>query len=161
MRLRNWKQYRPTSLPDAIRACKDYALEKKGLSVARICVFLCTNEDTFYKWASTDRMPALVIPQFELICGCHYVSDFLSAHAGRIVIPMPKGQKATESALLAVNQACADAVSTLAKFYANPASVDTGALLAQLRQHLEQVAFHHGNVQRYHQPELEGFSHDD
>ncbi len=52
-------------------------------------------------------------------------------------------------------------MSNLAKFYADASTVDTAELLAQLQGHLEQVAFHYGNVQRYHQPELEGFSHDD
>lgn len=62
--------------------------------------------------------------------------------------------------------ACAATATTLLSRWASkaarsPASVDTAELLAQLQGHLEQVAFHYGNVQRYHQPELEGFSHDD
>lgn len=154
MVLRNWKSFRPCSLPDAIRACKDFALEKKRLTVPRICTLLAINEDTFYKWASTGRMPAMLIPQFELVCGCHFVSDFLAANAGRIVLPMPKGRKATDAELLAVNESCSSAMSSLAKFYADPTTVDTAELLHQLQQHLEQVAFHHGNVTRFHQPDL-------
>lgn len=154
MVLRNWKSYRPSSLPDAIRACKDYALEKKRLTVPRICTLLAVNEDTFYKWASTGRMPAIVVPQFELVCDCHFVSDFLAVNAGRIVLPMPKGRKATDAELLAVNESCSAAMSNLAKFYADASTVDTAELLAQLQGHLEQVAFHHGNVTRFHQPEL-------
>ena len=154
MVLRNWKTYRPVSLADAIRACKDYALEKRRLTVPRICTLLGTNEDTLYKWMSTGRMPAAVIPQFEMVCDAHFVSDFLAANAGRLVIPMPKGRKATDAELLQVTADCTNAAQMLAQFYADPASVDTAALLDKLHHHLEQVAFHHGNVARFHQPDL-------
>lgn len=154
---RNWKTYTPGSLPDAIRACKDFALDKnKQLSVLRICTLLATNEDTLYKWMSTGRMPATVIPQYELICGCHFVSDFLATNAGRLVIPMPKGRKATDADLLQLASDGTAVAKTLGEFYANPSQVDTAELVGKLTRHIEQVAFHHGNVQRYQQPELEG-----
>lgn len=154
MVIRNWKNYRPSSMQDAIRACKDFALEKKRLSVSGICTLLATNEDTLYKWMSTGRMPVCVVPQFEMVCGTHFVSDFLSASAGRLVLPMPKGRKPTDAELMAVNSNWANAMTGLAKFYADPTSVDTTVLLSQLRGHLEEVTFHHTNVARFEQPEL-------
>lgn len=33
---RNWKRYVPSSTLDAIRACKDFAIERGNLSVERI-----------------------------------------------------------------------------------------------------------------------------
>ena len=36
-----------------------------------------------------------------------------------------------------------------------PAQADPEATLAALRQHLEQVAYHHANVSAYQEPQLE------
>ncbi|MCD2164675.1 hypothetical protein [Comamonas koreensis] len=46
-------------------------------------------------------------------------------------------------------------MTQLAAFYANPGSSDTEALLESLRLHMEAVAYHHNNVARYSEPELE------
>ena len=36
MSRRNWKRVQPGNLRDALRLCKDFALERKNLSVERI-----------------------------------------------------------------------------------------------------------------------------
>lgn len=152
---RNWKRFRPNSLTDALRGCKDYALEKRGLSVARIADLMGASEDSLYGWLSKGRMPAVLIPTFELACGANFVSDWLAASAGRMVIPMPKGTKVNQEELLQITSDCSAAMTQLAAFYANPASVDTQDLLEQLQRHLEQVAFQHHNVGLFRTPELE------
>lgn len=153
---RNWKRFRPNSLTEALRGCKDYALEKRQLSVPRIADLLGgVSEDSLYGWLSKGRMPAALIPTFELVCGAHFVSDWLAASAGRMVIPMPKGRKVNDSELLQITADCTAAMTQLAAFYANPSAVDTEALLELLHRHLEQVAFQHHNVGQFKNPELE------
>ena len=152
---RNWKKHRSSSLLEALRDCKDFALQRKQLSVERIATLMGTSIDSIYKWLATGRMPVNLIPVYELACGCHFVTDFLSAGANRLVIPIPTGRKALAHELPQINVDCAAAVQQLTAFYAAPANCDTEALLDCLRAHLEQVAFHHRNVGRYEAPELD------
>ena len=154
---RNWKRFRPNSLTEALRGCKDYALAtKRQMSVARIAELMGgVTEESLYGWLAKGRMPAVLIPTFEMVCGAHFVSDWLAASAGRMVIPMPKGHKVSEAELLQINADCTAAMSQLAAFYADPSKVDTAELLELLQRHLEQVAFQHHNVGQYIAPQLE------
>lgn len=151
----NWKKVRATSLLHALRLCKEYAQAQKNLSVPRIADQMGKTEDSLYKWLANGTMPAILVPTYELVCGCHYVTDWYAATAGRLVIPMPKGRKATEQDLLQVNNECTSAMQQLASFYTDPARCNTAELLEALQRHLEQVAYHHNNVARYSEPELE------
>lgn len=151
-----WKpNQRPTSATHAARLCKDHAAVKLNLSVERIADLMGVTHDTLYKWLSTGRMPLILIPAFELACGCSYVSEWLSTSAGKLVIAMPKGRKCTDADVMQVNSSCATALQLLTSFYANPAEADTDATLAAMRSHMEQVAYHHANVAGYTNPELE------
>ena len=156
MTRRNWKKFRANNLRDAMRGCKDYALEKRQLSVARIAELMGdVTEDSLYGWLSKGRMPVSLVPTFEHVCGANFVTDWLAASAGRMVIAMPKGHKVTEAELLQINADCTAAMSQLAAFYADPSKVDTAELMELLQRHLEQVAFQHRNVGRYEAPELD------
>lgn len=104
---------------------------------------------------ATGRIPGILIPTFEMACGAHFISDWLATSAGRMVIPMPTGRKATEAELLQISEDCAASMRKLAAFYADPSKADTTELMELLQRHLEQVAFHHHNVGRYQTPELE------
>ena len=152
---RDWKRLRASSLVHAMRLCKEYAQAKHNLSVERIADRMGATHDSLYKWLATGRMPAILIPAYELACGCHYISDWLAASAGRLVMPMPTGRKAEGTELLDMNSSCAAALQLLTAFYQAPTEADTEATLAALRLHLEQVAYHHHNVAQYATPELE------
>lgn len=149
------KRQRANSLVHAMRLCKEYAQVKRHLSVERIADRMGTTHDSLYKWLATGRMPAILIPAFELACGCHYVSEWLAASADRLVVDMPTGRKAEGTELLDMNSSCAAALQLLTQFYAAPHAADPEATLAALRLHLEQVAYHHHNVATYATPELE------
>ncbi|BEU96591.1 hypothetical protein ACDW_22960 [Acidovorax sp. DW039] len=139
----------------ALRLCKEEAQSKRHLSVERIADRMGVTHDSLYKWLATGRMPGILLPAYELACGCHYASEWLAASSGRLVVPMPTGRKAEGSELLDMNSSCAAALQLLTTFYATPQKADAEATLAALRQHLEQVAFHHHNVAQYATPELE------
>ena len=155
MSRRNWKRVRPTSLIEALRLCKEFAQERHNLSVERIADRMGVTHDSLYKWLATGRMPAILIPAYELACGCHYVSEWLAASGGSLVVQMPTGRKADGTELLDMNSSCAAALQLLTAFYAAPQATCPEATLAALRQHMEQVAFHHNNVAQYATPELE------
>lgn len=155
MSRRNWKQQRANSLVHALRLCKEFAQERHNLSVERIADRMGVTHDSLYKWLGTGRMPANLVPTYEMVCGCHFVTDWYAGAAGRLVVPMPTGRTVAEPELLAVNSSCAAALALLTKFYADPTSTDPDATLDALRVHLEQVAFHHHNVARYAAPQLE------
>ena len=153
---RNWKRFRASNLREAMRACKDFALERKKLSVARIAELMGdVTADTLYGWLSKGRMPVSLVRSFEHVCGANFVTEWLAASAGCLVIAMPKGQKAHAAELHQITEDCSKAVSQLAAFYADPSKVDTAELMELLQRHLEQVAFQHHNVGQYIAPELE------
>ena len=150
MSKRDWKRVRPNSLVHALRLCKEFAQDRKHLSVERIADVMGVTHDSLYKWLATGRMPACLIPTYELACGCSFVSTWLAAGSGRIVIDLPKGHSAD---LAEMPASFGTALKLLADFYAGKAdSVDTQAAL---KTHLEQVAWHHHNVASHANPELE------
>ena len=151
----NWKKVRATSLVDALRLCKDFALANRSMSVARIANAMGKEEHNVYKWLSNGTMPAILVPTYELVCGCNYVTDWYAATANRLVVPMPKGRKASEQDLHQISNGCTAAIAQLSAFYKDPNACDTTALLDSMRQHMEEFAYHHNNVARYSEPELE------
>lgn len=155
MTRRNWKRVRPRSMTEALRLCKEFAQERHNLSVERIADRMGVTHDSLYKWLATGRLPAILIPAYEHVCGCSFVSEWLAVSAGKLVIDMPTGSKGTPEALMEVNTSCAAALQLLTAFYAAPKGADTEATLAALRTHMEQVAFHHHNVASYATPELD------
>ena len=155
MTRRVWKNVRPNSLVQALRLCREFAQDRHNLSVERIADRMGVTHDSLYKWLATGRMPAILIPAYEHACGTSFVSVWLATSANKLVIDMPTGRKADGTELLDMNSSCAAALQLLTAFYAAPQATCPEATLAALRQHMEQVAFHHNNVAQYATPELE------
>ena len=155
MTRRNWKLARPNSAIDALRLCKEYAQEKKNLSIERIADRMGVSHDSLYKWLATGRLPAILIPAYEHACGASFASVWLATSANKLVIDMPTGRKADGTEPIDMNSSCAAALQLLTAFFAAPHAADLEATLHALRQHMEQVAFHHNNVAQYATPELE------
>jgi hypothetical protein len=155
MTRRNWKLVRPNSAIDALRLCKEYAQEKKNLSIERIADRMGVTHDSLYKWLALGKLPFISLTAYEHACGCHFASEWAAASAGRVVIDMPTGRKVSEADLVSMNTSCAASMELLTKYYANPVSADKEATLSALRTHMEHVAFHQASVQTYTTPELE------
>lgn len=152
---RNWKRVHPISMIEALRLCKDYAQEKHNLSIERIADRMGVSHDSLYKWLSTGRLPAILIPPFEHACGCHFASEWLVASAGKLVVGMPSWRTVTQSDMVELNSCFAAALQLLTDFYGAPATADVAATLAALTSHLQQVAWHHANVSQHTTPELD------
>jgi len=150
---RNWKRVQPSSLRDALRLCKDHALEKRNYSVERIADLMDVTADLLYKWLSNGRMPASSVPAYEHICGINFVSRWLAASEGYLVIQAPSGRSATAEDMHVLQELLNAATGQLLQFYAGRAEAD--AVLAAIQQGMEGLAWHKGNVQKHLQPEFE------
>lgn len=156
MNIKRWKSYQPTSLRDALHACKEVARLRLNLSVERIAERMGLEDHwVLYKWVANGRMPAVLLTAYEHACGCDYVTRWMAATAGKLLVDIPKGLAPQPADLPAMNTNFAQAYQLLADFYAAESPPDTAAILEALRRHMEQVAYHHKNVAAYATPELD------
>ncbi len=154
MSRRNWKRIQPTSLRHALELCKDFAKERHNLSVERIAERMgLTDHWTVYKWIQTGRIPANMIRPYETACGIDYVTRWLAASSGRLLIDIPTGRKADAADMQALQELLNTAVGQLLQFYGGKA--EAGDTLAAIQQAMEGLAWHRGNVQKHAQPELD------
>ncbi len=150
---RNWKRVQPNSLRDAMRLCKDHALEKKNYTVERIADLMSVTDDLLYKWLANGRMPAACIPAYEHICGINFVTRWLAASTGNLMIAIPSGRSGKAADMQELQELLNTAVGRLLQFYAN--KVDAESALASIQQGMEGLAWHRANVQKHLQPEFE------
>ena len=155
MTRRVWKNVRPNSLLQALRFCKEFAQDRHNLSVERIADRMGVTHDSLYKWLATGRLPAILLPTYEMACGCHFASHWYAVNAGKLVIDMPTGRTAAPADMVEFNSGFAAALQLLSDFYAHPGQADPTETLAALTAHLQQVAYHQANVQQHATPELE------
>lgn len=150
---RTWKRIQPNSLRDAMRLCKDYAHEKKNYSVERIADLMGITADLLYKWLANGRMPAASIPLYEHVCGINFVTRWLAASAGHLMIEVPTGRAATPTDIQALQELLNTAVGQLLQFHSGKA--EAADALAAIQQGMEGLAWHKGNVEKHLQPEFE------
>lgn len=95
MKRRNWKNAQPTNLRQALEWCKDHGRERRRLSVERIAEQMgLPDHSALYKWLVNGRMPAVLIPAYEQVCGINLVSRWLAASAGKVLIDIPPAASA-------------------------------------------------------------------
>lgn len=152
MSRRNWKRIQPHSLRDALRLCKDHALDKKNYSVERIADLMGITADLLYKWLANGRMPATSIPAYEHICGINFVTRWLAASTGHLMIAIPTGRNASAQDIQQLQEVLNTAVGKLLQFHGGKAEAD--ATLAAIQQGMEGLAWHKGNVEKHLQPEF-------
>ena len=150
---RDWKRIQPNSLITALRLCKDYAIERKRLSVERIADLMGVTHDSLYKWLSTGRMPALLIPVYENTCGIQFVTKWLAASSGKLIIDIPTGKTASVDETQALQGNLTLAVSSLIQFYQGTEGAES--TLAAIQTALEDLAGHRSNVSTFETPQLD------
>ena len=86
----------------------------------------------------------------------HYIigeKSGLAASGHRLVIDIPTGRKATGQEIQALQEGLTAAVGLLLRFYDGRA--DRQETASALLEAIEALAWHHGNVQRNDEPELD------
>lgn len=154
MKRTNWKRLQPTSLRQALEWCKEHAREKRNLSIEGIAAKMgLADHWTLYKWINTGRIPAVMIAPYEAVCGIDFVTRWLAANAGKLIVDIPTGKKAKPEDMVNLQELLNSAVGSLLVFYAGKAeATDT---LAAIQHGMEAMAWHRTNVQKHAQPELE------
>ena len=154
MKRRNWKGVQPTSLRKALELCKDHAQDMRRLSVERIAERMGEESHwTVYGWLRDGSIPARKIVAYEHACGCNYVTRWLAAAEGNLLVPIPTGRTVEGEGVMGMHKSFSVAMEHLVQFYAGRAQAED--TLAALTTLMEDVAWHHGNVGQYHQPALE------
>jgi hypothetical protein len=150
---RNWKRVQPGNLRDALRLCKDHALDRKNFSVERIADLMGITADLLYKWLAKGSMPLSSLQAYEHICGINFASRWLAASEGCLVIQAPTGRNAGADDMHALQELLNTAAGQLLQFYSGKAEPE--AVLAGIQQAMEGLAWHKGNVQKHQQPEFQ------
>lgn len=155
MNRRNWKRVHATSTIESLRLCKEYALEKKNLSIERIADRMGVSHDSLYKWLANGSLPLIKLPAYELACGCHFASEFQAITSGKVLVNVPTGRSGQLASMVELNTGFAEALQLLTNYYANPVKTDPAETLAALNNHMSEVAFHRENVAHCTTPELD------
>lgn len=151
---RNWKKVRPTSLLHSLELCTDHGRETRNYSVERIAEAMCEKtHHTIYKYLESGAMPLIKLRAFEDACGATFVTRWLAASAGLLVIDVPTGRSAGSQDVLTLQEILNDAVGALLAFYAGKVSEEE--VLARITAGMEGLAFQRENVRKFVQPELE------
>lgn len=154
MGVRNWKRFRPRSLPEAMEACLEFAREKHHLSVDQIADLMSLpNKWNLYKWVEGGNMPLIRLRAFEAACRCDFVSRWYAHSSGKLLIAIPPGKPATAADINDLQGLLTSAVGELLQFAAGKA--EAPATLAAIQAAMEGLAWHHGNVEKHQQPELD------
>lgn len=151
-----WSRMQPSSLRHAMGLCKDHAQAVHNRSVERIADLMgLADHWALYKWLQNGRMPACLIRPYEGACGIDFMTRWLSASAGKLLVCMPTGKHTTPADMVELNSHFASALQLLTNFYADPTRADPAATVQALHVHLQQVAYHERNVAAYAAPELD------
>lgn len=154
MDIQIWNGIRPLNLRHAMELAKDYAREEHNLSVERIAERMGQADHwTLYKWFQNGRMPITLVPAFEVACGIDYVTRWLAASSGRLLIAIPTGRHASAQDMHALQEVLHLASGQLLQFYSGKAKADAALTAIQLA--MEGLAWHRGNIEKHMQPELE------
>ena len=152
--MRNWKRQQPNSLRHALELCKDHAREKLNRSVEKIADEMgLADHWILYKFLQNGRLPATLIRPFENACGTDYLSRWIAASSGKLLVDIPTGRRLTAADVASLHNGFGMALQLLTEFYGGKA--DPEATLAALTSHLDDIAWHRGNVAQFATPELD------
>jgi hypothetical protein len=155
VRRRNWKHAQPSCLRQALEWSIEFARERHNLSVERIAERMGLDSHwTLYKWVNNGRIPAVMIPTFEHVCGINLVSRWLASTAGKLLIDLPTGRNCSSQDVQLLQSVLHDATGALLAFYAGKTD-DIDQTLAALQVGLEVLAWHRGNVSQHQHPQFD------
>lgn len=152
MRRRAWSTWQPTSLQDAVEGCLGFALDKHRRSVDQVADLVGESKWTLYKWVQSGGIPAKKIAGFEHACGVQFVTRYLAASSGSLLIRFPTGRLASPSDIAGLQAACTSAVAALIEFVAG--KLGTHETHDALTAAMAALAQERAHVDRHDNPEL-------
>lgn len=151
---RQWKRVQPSTLRDALKLCQQHGKERHNRGIEGIAALMGLEDHwALYKWIANGRMPAVMIPAFEQVCGINLVSRWLAASSGKVLIDVPTGRSSNPQDIQSLQAVLHEATGALMAFYSD--DQEASATLAAIQAGLEELAWHRGNVQQHAQPQLE------
>lgn len=149
----NWKKAQAKSLIEALELCKNFAREKKKLSIEQIAELMGVGDEALRKWIRYGTMPINKVPSYEMVCGCTYVSAYQAARDGKLLIEIPTGRQVNAVDVLEMQNTFNHAIGLLMKVASGDAEVDE--TVAALTSTMCDIAYHRENVQKATAPELD------
>lgn len=151
----NWKKAKARNLEEAFRLCKDYAefANSNRLNIERLAELMGDGDETLRKWIRKATMPTHKIPSFEHACGCSYVSDYLAARTGKMLIDIPTGRKLKSTDVLQTQRMFNKSMELLIEFASGESTAEETS--AALHASMCDLAYHNENVQKLKSPELD------
>lgn len=148
-----WKRLQPISLRHALELCKDYARAQRNMSVERIAdVMGITDHWVIYKWFQTGRIPANLIHPYENACGINYVSRWIAASSGHLLVLIPSGRGLKATDVVELHNGFGKALQLLTDLYSGKSNPQE--TLDSLSAHMNDIAWHRANVAQFMTPEL-------
>lgn len=149
-----WKRVRPTSLRHAMELCLEHGRVERNLSVERAADLMgITSRWTLYKWLESGKLPTNMVLPFEHVCGIDYITRYLANAHHKLVIDIPRGQRASDTELAELHQACADCIAALVRCY--QAGADESTAVEGIDTLLGRLVWHRENLAKLAQPELD------
>lgn len=134
--------------------CLAHGREVHNLSVERVADRMgVPSHWALYKWMENGRMPALLIRPFEAATGADYVTRWLAASDHKVLVDIPTGRAATEMSTAELQAAMAESIRLLLGYYADGG--DPAKVLDAVRGAIAGLGWHHANVERSIEPELD------
>ena len=149
----NWKKAKANSLTDAFDLCKRYAKERKNLSIEQIAELMGVGDESLRKWVRNATMPINNLASFEMTCGCRYVSGYLAARDGKLLIDIPAGKQVKPVEFIEMQNTFNHAVGKLMQVATGKAEVSE--TVAAITSSMCDLAYHRENVQKQKTPELD------
>ncbi len=144
----------PGNLRLALELCKEHARERHNLSVERVAAKMGVADHwSVYKWIQTGRIPANLIVPFESACGIDFVTRWLAASSGKLVVDVPTGRSLKPEDVVGLHNGFGVALQLLTDFYAGKASPQE--TIEALSAHMADIAWHRANVAQHREPELD------
>ncbi|MFK5892860.1 MAG: hypothetical protein QM504_06540 [Pseudomonadota bacterium] len=149
-----WNRFQARSLQHALEGCVDYARTMHNKSIDQIADDMgLANKWGLYKYLNNGRIPAILIRPFENSCKINLVTKYIAYSARKIVIEIPKGNKATSRDINSLQASLTQTVAQLLKFYDGKSSVDE--TVESIRNSMESLAWHGEEVKKHNEPELD------
>jgi len=154
-----WKMAQASSLSEAFSLCKQYARVKKNLSIEQIAELMGVGDESLRKWIRYATLPINHLASFEMVCGCRYVTGYLAARDGKLLIEIPSGKKVKPVDFIEMQHTFNHAIGLLMKVATGDAEVDS--TVAAITSSMCDLAYHRENVKKNRNPELPlGEAHD-